>query len=288
MTLEEAFDKYREDRIVFQNQSRKTEEQHQGAKKSLIKFTGNILLEDLTFDMVRQWKQSMESRHRSPDTIRGYLIKIRNVLRYCRLIDIPCMNYELIQLPKKRQKVPDFINPDDVTKLIEAANAPRARIINRARNKAIIALLFSSGIRVSELCRMDIRHVKYDFFTLEGKGGSANLSFIDPRARALIDSYLELRTDNNPALFIADLNKKRINPGGVQEILKNVRHRAGLVEHVTPHTLRHSFATDLMRNGADIRHVQALMHHSSIQTTQVYLHVVDNELQKLHTQYHTS
>lgn len=277
------------DKIVFGNQSRKTEEHHLVAQKSLILHTADIELRDLTFDMVRQWKNKMQARNLSSETIRGYLIKLRNVLRYMRLLEIPCMNYEFIELEKKRKKrIVTFLNPEEITMLIDACDVTRSRRINRLRNKAVIALLFSSGIRNKELCEMNISDVKYDSFTIWGKGGDAAPSYIDARARKLIDDYLEARTDNNEALFVNGLNDLRVTPDNVREILKYARKNAGINVRATPHTLRHSFGTDLMRNGADIRHVQALMHHSDIQTTQVYLHVIDNELEALHKKYHTS
>lgn len=288
MTVGEAFDLYRTNCIVFQNQSRKTEEHHQVARKSLLNFTRqDIELDTLTFDMVRNWKQDMEAKHRTAETIRGYLIRLRRVLDYADMQGYTCLNYRLLKLPKREQRIPNFIGPEDVSRLISAQDKPGSKHILRKRNRAVISLLFSSGIRVAELCKMDIQHVKYDFFTVVGKGGVAAPSFIDGRARRYIDEYLAARTDNNPALFISDLNKQRVTPGNVQEILKFARKNAGLTERVTPHTLRHSFATDLLRNGADIRYVQAMMHHKSILTTQVYTHVVDEELHSLHRKFHT-
>ena len=288
MTLSEAFDLYRSDCILFTNQSRKTEEQHQITKKSLLAFTGDIPLESLTFDIVRDWKSLMERKNRSAGTIRGYQIKLRVVLAYMRKRGYTCLDPELIHLPKRQQRVPKFIGPEDIQKLIDAQDKARVKHILRARNKAIIALLFSSGIRNSELCSMDISDAKYDFFTVVGKGGVGDPSFIDERARGYINAYLAMRKDNCPALFVSDMNKLRITPGTLQEILKYARKNAGFSEQITPHVLRHSFATDLMRNGCDTRYVQKLMHHKSIETTQVYLHVVDEELRSLHQKYHTA
>jgi site-specific recombinase XerD len=287
MNISEAFEAYRVDCIAFRNQSRKTEEHHEVAKKSLLNYVGDIPLCNLTFEHIRQWKQSMEVRHLATDTIRGYLIRTRMVLKYAKEKGHACLDYERILLSRRGQKIPSFISPEEVQRLIDVQDTPGAKHILRIRNKAVIALLFSSGIRVSELCSMNRLHVKNDFFTILGKGEAAAPSFIDKRARGYIDEYLNKRQDNNQALFVSDLNKKRITPGNVQEILKNARRKAGLVERVTPHTLRHSFATDLLRNGCNLRYVQALMHHKDISTTMIYTHVVDEELHGLYERYHT-
>lgn len=287
MLISEAFERYRLDVIAFRGQSSKTEEQHQLAAKHLIRFVGDFPVGELTFEHVRLWKQSMEKERKSPETIRNYLIKLRVVLHHLRMLGVVSLNPEIIQLPRRSQKIPIFINPEEVTILINGCNAIRKKK-HRARAKAIISLLYSSGIRVSELCSMNKEHVKNDFFTVLGKGGKAAPSFIDDRAMKYILEYLTYRTDNNEALFIDDINKRRITPGGVQEIMRRASKNAGLNRTVHPHVLRHSFATNLLRNGCDSRYVQALMHHSSIQTTQVYMHVVDEELHTLHRKYHST
>jgi len=286
VTLFEAFESYRLDCILFRNQSRKTEENHIYAMKSLVRFCGDIELEALTFDIVRQWKSSMEARRLGSNTIRSYIIKLRVVLKYMTMKGIVCLNPDLVPIPQRQTKKVNFISPQDVLRLIGACEVPGAKHINRLRNKAVVALLFSSGVRVSELCKLDKNDVREDFFSVVGKGGVLAPSFIDATARQHIDAYLKKRKDHNPALFVSDQRSyPRMTPDGVQEVFRRLQRITGL--EVRPHVMRHSFATDLMRNGADIRYVQQLMHHKNIQTTAQYLHVVDAELHGLHNKFHT-
>lgn len=285
VTLTDAFEAYRLDCILFRNQSRKTEENHIYAMKSLVRFLGDVELEALTFDMVRQWKSNMEARHLGNNTMRSYIIKLRVVLKYMTLKGYPCLNPDLIPAPQRETRKVTFITPQEVQRLIEACEIPASKHICRLRNKAIVALLFSSGIRVSELCKLNRTDVKERFFSVVGKGGVLAPSFIDDTARKHIDAYLDKRKDHNQALFVSDQGYLRMTPDGVQFIFQTLKKRTGI--DVRPHVLRHSFATDLMRNGADIRYVQQLMHHRNIQTTAQYLHVVDEELHGLHGKFHT-
>jgi len=285
MLLSEAFELYRTEVILSKDQAWKTEEGHLCAKKSLINFFGDIQISTLTESMVRNWKTDMEAHGKAPNTRRGYVLKLRPVLRYLRREGHTCLDPEKVDIPKRSSGTIRFLSPDQVRTLIKACDFVRSKHVNRARNKAIIAMLFSTGLRVSELCRMDIAHVRTNSFSIRTKGGEDEVFFIDSNARKYIDLYLAMRTDRNQALFVSDLNKQRIKPNTVQEVFRTLRELTGL--NAWPHTLRHSFGTDLMDNKADIRRVQELMHHKNIQTTAMYLHFVDGALGDMHEEYHT-
>jgi site-specific recombinase XerD len=279
MTISYAFDRYRRDKILFGNQSRKTEEHHAVALKNLIRFTGDIELSELTFDLVREWKFDMESRL-SSDTVRGYLIKLRVVLKYAQRLGEDCLDPELIPLPKRTDKVPNFFTAEQVKLLIDSTSSLQA--------KTIISMLYASGLRVSELCSLDRNDLRDDCsFTVVGKRGKARLCFIDKRTCNYLKQLLDTRDDNNPALFISRLSKKRVTPSNVQEIFKHLRKKNNMVETISPHWLRHSFATNLMQNNAHIYTVSRLMGHSSIETTSVYLHISDSHLQEEYKKHHS-
>lgn len=279
MRLTEAFANYALDVIAFRNQSRKTEEAHNVALKSLLEFTGDIPIEQLTFDVVREWKLSMEKRELGSETVRGYLIKLRVVLNYLRFKGIECLDPSNIPLPKRTSKLPEFLSPLEVSRLIDATG--------KTRNKAIISMLYSTGLRVNELCQLDRSHVKNDFFTVVGKGGSKQLCFIDERTRGFLKAYLRSRQDNSPALFLSPQKCLRMTPGNVQEIFKVARVKAGFDWPVHPHSMRHSFATNLMVNGAPIYSVSKLLGHKRLDTTAQYLHLYDAHLEEIHKKYHS-
>ena len=277
MTLSEACEAYRRDVIIFQNQSKKTEENHCVAAKSLLDHVGDIDISALQFEHVRKWKESLD-KTRSPATVRNYIIKLRVILAHTLKSGEKCLDPELIAVPKRPEKVPTFLTNAQVTKLISSTN--------KIKNKAIVSLLYASGIRISELCQLDKDDLRDDgTFTVVGKGGKPRLCFIDERTKTLIDIYLESRTDNNPALFLAEYGNKRITSGTIQDTFKSIRKRSGI--ECSPHTLRHSFATNLMQNGMHIYTVSKLLGHASIQTTQIYLHVTDLHLEKDYRKYHT-
>jgi integrase/recombinase XerD len=277
MLVSEAFEQYRRDVIVFSNQSPKTEESHLICMRGFIAFAGDIQVEDLEFEIVRKWKEQL-STTRSPLTVRGYIIKLRVVLAFLKSRGIESLDPATVPLPKRINQVPTFCTPDEVETLIAATKV--------VRNKAIISLLYASGIRVSELCSLNRDSIKEGTFTIIGKGGKARLCFIDQRTEDYVQKYLDARSDNNSALFLSTQNKLRISPGNVQEIFRYARKRSGL-ESVHPHTMRHSFATNLLRNNANMRYVQVMLGHESLQTTQIYSHVVDTDLQRVYREYHT-
>lgn len=280
MKISEAFELYREDFIIPKNQSAKTEEAHINCMNSLIRFLGDIQIEELTREQIRKWRQFVL---RTCNTDRNHVIKLRVVLAYLLEEGYSVISPAKLQVPKRAQTIVNFLTPAQVKLFIDSNNS-RCKL-TRARNKAMMSLLYSSGIRVSELCRLDRSDVAgKNFFTIHSKGGVAAPSFIDHRSQVYIMTYLRMRADSNPALFINE-NGRRIRPLNVQEVFENVSRITGL--KATPHTMKHSFCTDLMKNGADIRYVQRLAKHKSIQTTEKYLHVMDTELQSLHKQFHS-
>lgn len=275
MKISEAFELYRQDVIVYRNQSHKTEENHLIVQKNLITYLGDVEIESLSFPIIRGWKMYLD-KGRSAETVRNYIIKLRVVLAYLRKLGHKVIDPDLVAVPKRTDKVPEFITKEQVALLIECTT--------KLRNKAIISLLYASGIRVSELCSLNIGSIKENRFTVVGKGGKARLCFIDERTASLLKKYKRTRKDNHPALFIS--HKGRICAGNVQEIFKYARKKADL-PNVHPHTMRHSFATNLLQGGMHIYPLSRLMGHASIATTQTYLHVTDINLQKDYVTHHS-
>lgn len=275
MLLTVAFERYRQDVIVFTNQSKKTEENHLVCLRALLIFFGDIDIEKLSFEMIRLWKSEL-TKIRSPDTVRNYVIKLRVVLSYCHRQGRPVLNPELLPIPKRRDKVPLFLTKEQVQLCIDSTS--------KIKNKTIVSLLYASGIRVSELCSLDIGEIHGETFTVVGKGGKARLCFLDGRTIYLLEQYLSSRGDNRAALFLSDTGA-RITPGTIQETFKSIRRRTGLAVH--PHTLRHSFATNLLSTNTNLFHVSKMLGHAQLSTTQQYLHVMDPDLQRIYREHHT-
>jgi len=292
LTLSEAFELYRKDVIVYKNQSAKTEEMNQCAMKSIVAFLGDIPIAELEFDQVRKWTTDLR-KTRTSNTVRGYILKLRVVLKYLKARGYECLDAEAVGIPKRDSRVVDYLEVDEVEAMLHAVfqRGPGYSKFKRYRNRAIIALMFSAGLRNGELCNMERTQIKdgVDSFTVIGKGNKPRVCFIDPITHRYIDEYLALRDDPYPALFVSEQQKGRekINPGVVQMVVKNAATKAGLDKNIHPHTLRHSFATDLLRNNTNIVYVKELLGHASIQVTMTYTHVVDEDLRQIHRLKHT-
>ena len=292
LTLSEAFELYRKDVIVYKNQSAKTEEMNQCAMKSIVAFLGDIPIAELEFDQVRKWTTDLR-KTRTSNTVRGYILKLRVVLKYLKARGYECLDAEAVGIPKRDSRVVDYLEVGEVEAMLHAVfqRGPGYSKFKRYRNRAIIALMFSAGLRNGELCNMERTQIKdgIDSFTVIGKGNKPRVCFIDPVTHRYIDEYLALRDDPYPALFVSEQQKGRekINPGVVQMVVKNAATKAGLDKNIHPHTLRHSFATDLLRNNTNIVYVKELLGHASIQVTMTYTHVVDEDLHQIHRLKHT-
>ena len=293
LTLSEAFELYRKDVIVYKNQSAKTEEMNRCAMKSIVDFLGDIPITELDFDSVRKWSANLR-RTRTSNTVRGYILKIRVVLKHLRALGYEgILDPEAVGIPKRDSRVVDYLEVDEVQAMLHAVFQKGAGYskFKRYRNRAMIALMFSAGLRNGELCSMERTQIKdgIDSFTVIGKGDKPRVCFIDPVTHRYIDEYLALRDDPYPALFVSEQQKGRekINPGVVQMVVKNAAIKAGLEKNIHPHTLRHSFATDLLRNNTNIVYVKELLGHASIQVTMTYTHVVNEDLREIHRLKHT-
>ncbi len=219
-----------------------------------------------------------------------YLIALRAFLKYLQKLGVSSLSPEAIELAKTSERSLDLISPEDLVRLL---NAPKTGTLQGLRDRAILELLFSTGLRVSELCSLsrdlDIRR---DEFSIRGKGEKVRVVFLSDTAKSSVKAYLDKRDDIDDALFVK-INKERgageeagLTRRSIERIVKHHAISAGISKKVTPHVIRHCFATDLLSNGADLRSVQALLGHANISTTQIYTHVTDKHLRDIHKSFH--
>lgn len=254
----------------------------------------------LTDNLVREFRlwlnrQPGTSGEMKKKTQNYYLIALRAFLKYLRKQGIESLSPERIELAKVGGRDLDLITADELNRLMKG---PVGDSLQALRDKAILELLFSTGLRVSELCslRSDI-DLSRDEFSVRGKGDKVRVVFLSPSAKKAVGEYLKKRGDMSDALFVgysaafakASATKKDLSaltPRSVERLVKQYAVKAGITRKVTPHVIRHSFATDLLENGADLRSVQALLGHANIATTQVYTHVTDKHLREVHKAFH--
>ncbi len=260
----------------------------------------------LTESMVREYRMWL---NRQPGTKCGgqtntmkrktqnyYLIALRSFLKYIRKRGFDSLSPEVIELAKVPERSLDLISFQELDRLMKA---PDLATIQGLRDKAMLELLFSTGLRVSELCALSVEDVDLsrDEFSVRGKGDKIRVVFLSNMARNAVKNYLKERKDMDDAMFVqygknmkkaqTDNKDLRLTPRSVQRIIKKYATIAGITRKVTPHVIRHSFATDLLSNGADLRSVQMLLGHANIATTQIYTHVTDKHLRDIHKKFHS-
>lgn len=226
----------------------------------------------------------------SKKTQNYYLIALRAFLKYLARQEIKSLPAERIELAKVGERSLDLITPEELNRLLNSSNGTDLKDL---RDKAILELLFSTGLRVSELCALksDI-NLQSDELSIRGKGGKVRVVFLSDDAKKYVRAYLSARKDMNDSLFVhvgrevVGKEANSLHKRTVERVVKQHAVKAGISKKVTPHTMRHLFATDLLSNGADIRSVQALLGHSSIVTTQIYTHVTDKHLRDIHKKFH--
>lgn len=281
--------------------SSKTAENYELYLNRFVEFTDDIPVDKITSELVRKYRLWLNRYKNNNDgelaTItQGYhLIALRGFLGYLSKRDIISLSPDKIDLPKVARKQVTFLHFDEVTRMLDTI--PLDDEVG-LRDRAIIELLFSSGLRVSELVNLNRDHVntKRREFMVRGKGRKDRPVFIGEAAAGRVEDYLASRLDNLPPLFLSYSRNnissttgdyRRLTSRSIQRMVTKYARLAGITKHVSPHTMRHSFATDLLMNGADIRSVQSMLGHSNISTTQVYTHVTDEHLRDVYEKFHS-
>ncbi len=286
---------------IERGRSVKTVENYDRYLERFFDFAKAKKVKDITEKRVREFRIHL---NRQPGTKVGnrmepmkrrtqnyYLIALRAFLKFLRKRGIEALSPERIELAKVPERSLDLISGAELNRLMKA---PDQKTLEGKRDKAILELLFSTGLRISELCSLSIDDVDLtrDEFSVRGKGDKIRVVFLSDTARTALKNYLQKRKDMDEAMFVRygrkanDGGDLRISPRAVQRLIKKYAAEAGITRKVTPHVIRHSFATDLLQNGADLRSVQALLGHANIGTTQVYTHVTDKHLREVHKKFH--
>ncbi|MCL2451835.1 tyrosine-type recombinase/integrase [Candidatus Saccharibacteria bacterium] len=275
----------------------------------LVEFAGDISVEEIDNELIRKYRlwlnrfTDRRGRRLKPVTQNYHLIALRGFLKHCSRRDIPTYDANKIELAtKEKRTTTSYLTLDEMSRLMSAVETKEKSYL---RDRAILGLLFSSGMRVSELCqlnRSDINLKRREFQVL-GKGNKNRLVFISQSAADALHDYLRSRTDTAIPLFLNESHNmannsngdkirdqkgenRRLAPRSIQRVVSYYARKAGIIKHVSPHTLRHSFATNLLENGADLRSIQVMLGHEDISTTQIYTHMVNPHLRKVHEQFH--
>ena len=301
MEVSELLLDYIEHLEVEGGRSAKTAENYTLYLERFVEFSDNTVVANITSEMVRKYRLWL-NRYKNDNEIElatvtqsYHLIALRGFLTYLSKRDITSLSPEKIELPKVVRPQVTFLHYDEVARLLEVIPLDTDTGL---RDRAIVELLFSSGLRVSELVNLNRDHVNTTRreFMVRGKGQKDRPVFIGESAANRVVEYLATRIDNLAPLFLSYSRNnvasttgdyRRLTARSIQRIVTKYARLAGITKHVSPHTMRHSFATDLLMNGADIRSVQSMLGHSNISTTQVYTHVTDQHLREVYEKFHS-
>jgi len=254
---------------------------------------------DINLDTIRAFRLFLNRQGSGlkKSTVNYHLIAIRSFLKYLAKNDVKAMAPEKIELAKVGDRQIAFLDGDDLDAFLKAPLSTDEPEMIQHRDKAILELLFSTGLRVSELSKLkrDMVNLKKDEFTVRGKGDKLRIVFLSGDARTYLGRYLDSRVDMSPYIFVrhdrassksSTASEKPLTPRSIQRLVNKYARAAGITKKITPHVLRHTFATDLLSSGADIRSVQSLLGHASITTTQIYTHVTNQQLKDVHKAFH--
>lgn len=304
MNLNELKTRFLEYIEIEKGRSLKTVENYDRYLTVFLKQSKLIKAEDIKDSTIREFRlwlnrQVSGNNKKSGKTLdrrtqNYYLIALRAFLKYLARQEVKSLPAERIELAKTTERNLDLITTEELYRFLDS---PKGDKIETLRDKAIFELLFSTGLRVSELVSLDRDiNLKSDELSIRGKGGKVRVVFLSDKAKKYVSDYLNKRKDLDDALFVnLSTNSKkdgskielRMTKRSVERIVKKYAIKAGISKKVTPHVIRHCFATDLLSNGADIRSVQTLLGHANINTTQIYTHITDKHLKEIHKKFHS-
>lgn len=273
---------------IEKNRSPKTRDSYERYLKFFIQKTGVEAPADITDEVVRNFRMALARTPRKKITQNYYVIALRSFLKYLTKRGVKTLSPETIELPRVSRKEIEVLDYKELERLIDA---PKGNDLRTLRDKAVLEVFFSTGLRVSELCELS-RYINLERgeVSVRGKGDKLRVVFLSPSAKNAIKAYLNKRDDAEEMLFVS-LTKSgkiigKINPRAVQRVVERYAKKAGIMKRVHPHQIRHSYATDLLINGADLRSVQELLGHANISTTQIYTHLTNKELREVHEAFH--
>ncbi|OGY86625.1 MAG: hypothetical protein A2233_04270 [Candidatus Kerfeldbacteria bacterium RIFOXYA2_FULL_38_24] len=312
-SLQQLKQEYLEYLEVEKNRSQKTVSNYDFYLKRFLEQSAVKNPADITLSKVKKFRiwlnrQENDRAHDgflSKRTQNYHVIALRSFLKYLSKIDVPSLAPEKIELAREPERQVEFLEDEELSRLLTAplldahGKTRESQKISLIilRDKALLELLFSTGLRVSEAANLkkDQVNLKKDEFTIRGKGSKLRVVFLTDTAKEWLKKYLDAREDVSPYLFVShdrakkgreDYDTKPLTARSVERLVEKYARATGITKKVSPHTLRHSFATDLLHNGADIRSVQSMLGHSSITTTQIYTHITDKRLRETHKKYH--
>lgn len=304
MKLSDLIEQFLVHAEVDKNQSNKTLENYRHYLARFLEFAGDLNPKEINYGLVQKYRLHLnrlevKGKTLGKNTQNYHVIALRAFLKYLHKNDIETLSAEKIELAKIPERTVDFLSREEVETIMNQVDVSKEIGL---RDRAILECLYSTGLRVSEVCSLNLDQVnlKTREFAVRGKGNKMRIVFLSERAEEWISQYLKLREDNYDPLFISysrrSKNKMNLDNGEsrrlqrdtIELIVGKYRRMAGIVKKVTPHTMRHSFATQLLQNGADIRSVQEMLGHSSITTTQIYTHLTNKRLKEVHQKFHSS
>lgn len=302
MNLNQAKTQFLEYIEIEKGLSLKTVRNYDHYLKRFFEFAKIEKPEDITEDKIREFRlflnrqsgikvRGQTSASMKKNTQNYHLIALRTFLKFLNKRGLEVIAPDKIELAKTAQRSLDLISVQELNRLL---SAPKGETVEALRDRAILELFFSTGLRVSELASLNRDlDLSKDEFSIRGKGEKVRVVFLSEDAKDAIKKYLKARKDMEEAMFIQFSKKKslsgdtRLTTRSIERLVKKYAILSGISKKVTPHVIRHSFATDLLQNGADIRSVQMMLGHANIATTQIYTHVTDTKLREIHKNFHS-